>query len=106
MCLLKKDTSFIWDAQAQESFDPLKKSLFLASLLSPPDYNRDFFLYISTSEGMIGMVLVQDDDALNEHVIYYLIRNLIGPELEYSHIEKLALATMHMVQILHHYILL
>jgi len=52
------------------------------------------------------MVLVQEDDALTEHVIYYLSRGLIGPKLHYSPIEKLALAAVHAVQWLHHYILL
>jgi hypothetical protein len=75
-------------------------------LLSPPDYSRDFLLYIAMSEGMVGMVLIQEDDELHEHIIYYLSRNLIGPELKYSHVEKLALAVVHAVQRLCHYILL
>ena len=52
------------------------------------------------------MVLVQEDEELHEHVIYYLSRNLIDEELRYSHVEKLALATIHVVQRLRHYILL
>ena len=52
------------------------------------------------------MVLVQEDDALIEHVIYYLSRSLIGPELLYSPIEKLALAAVYAILRLRHYILL
>jgi hypothetical protein len=52
------------------------------------------------------MVLIQEDDELHEHIIYYLSQNLIGPELKYSHVEKLALAVVHAVQRLCHYILL
>jgi hypothetical protein len=52
------------------------------------------------------MVLVQEDDELHEHVVYYLSRNLVGPELKYSHVEKLALVVVHVVQRLRHYILL
>jgi hypothetical protein len=52
------------------------------------------------------MVLVQEDDELREHVIYYLSRNLVGPELKYSHVEKLALVVVHAVQRLRHYIFL
>ena len=55
---------------------------------------------------MIGMVLVQEDEELHEHVIYYLSRNLIDAELRYSHVEKLTLATVDAVQRLRHYILL
>jgi hypothetical protein len=51
------------------------------------------------------MVLVQEDDFLSEYVIYYLNRGLVEPELNYSHIEKTALAAAHVVQWFCHYIL-
>ena len=54
----------------------------------------------------VGMVLVQEDEELHEHVIYYLSWNLIDAEIHYSHVEKLALATVHAVQRLKHYILI
>ena len=54
----------------------------------------------------IGMALVQGDKELHEHVRYYLSQNLIDVEIHYSHVEKLALATIHVVQRLRHYILL
>jgi hypothetical protein len=57
-------------------------------------------------ERTIGMVLVQEDDELRDHVVYYLRQNLVGPELRYSHVEKLALDAIHMVQRLRDYILL
>jgi hypothetical protein len=38
-------------------------------------------------------------------MIYYLSQGLIGPELNYSHLEKLALAAVHAVQWFHHYVL-
>jgi len=40
------------------------------------------------------MVLVQDDDEGNKHVIYYLSHNLLDTETRYAHVEKLALATI------------
>jgi hypothetical protein len=70
------------------------------------DYSRDYLLYISAFEETIGMVRVQEDDELHEHVIYYLIQNLVGPKLDYSHVEKLDLVFVHAVQHLRHYILL
>ena len=74
--------------------------------MRPPDYSRDFILYLAVSESTIWVVLVQEDDKLVEHVIYYLNRALAGPELRYSHIEKLALAVVYPVHRLCHYILL
>ena len=48
------------------------------------------------------MVLVQEDEEIHGHVIYYLSRNFIGAEIHYSHVEKLALAIVHVVQRLRH----
>jgi hypothetical protein len=51
------------------------------------------------------MVLVQENDLFSEYVINYLSRGLIGPELNYSHIEKLVLEAVHAVQLFRHYVL-
>ena len=81
MHLLKKDSPFILDERAQESFDALKKALELTPVLSPANYSRDLLLYLVASHETIGMVLVQEDDDLQQHVVYYLNRNLIDSEL-------------------------
>ena len=73
-------------------------------MLSPPYYSHDFFIYVVASQETVGMVLVQEDEDLHEHVIYYLSRNLNDAQLRYSHVDKLALATIHAVQRLRHYI--
>ena len=52
------------------------------------------------------MVLVQEDDKIQGHVVDYHNRALSSPELRYSHVEKLALAAIYVVQRLRHYILL
>ena len=75
-------------------------------MLSPLDYSHDFLIYVVASMETVGMVLVQEDEELHEHVIYYLSQNLIDAKIHYSHVEKLALATVHVVQRLRHYILL
>ena len=51
-------------------------------------------------------MLVQEDNKLIEHVVYYLSHALAGPKLRYSHLEKLSLEAVYVVQRLHHYILL
>lgn len=106
MRLLKKYTPFVSDKQAQQSFDKLKNTLTNTPLMSPPNYNKDFMLYLATLDTTIGMVLVQTDDQLNEHVIYYISKGLIGAELCYAHVEKLALIVVLIVQYLQHYILI
>lgn len=104
--LLKRDIHFRWDAVAQESFECLKGLLVSATLLRPPDYHRDYTLYLATADTTIGMVLVQSDDNDIKHVVYYLSRNLLDTETRHAYVEKLALATISAVQRFRHYILL
>lgn len=52
------------------------------------------------------MVLVQEDESQEEHVIYYLIRGLTITEMKYSHVEKLAPVAVQVMQRFRHYILL
>ena len=63
-------------------------------------------MYLAVSELTIGVVLVQEDDKLVEHVVYYLSCALARPEIRHSHIEKVSLAAVYAVQRLRHYILL
>ena len=51
------------------------------------------------------MVLIQEDDSNDEHVIYYLSRSLTPTEIRYLHVEKLALAAIQAVQCFRNYIL-
>ena len=97
MHLLKQDTPFVWDDIAQLAFEALKKALLSAPLLHSRDYSRDFILYLATSKLTIEVVLVQEDDKLQNHVIYYLSRALAGPELRYFNVEMLALAAVYAV---------
>jgi hypothetical protein len=81
MHLLKKGVPFCWDEAAQGSFEALKCALTSAPLLRPLNYNKDLLLYLVVVESTICMVLVQEDDTLEEHAIYYLSRGLVGLEL-------------------------
>ena len=65
-----------------------------APLLHSPNYHQDYFLYLVASDSTIGVVLVQEDESHNEHVIYYLSQSLNPMEIKYSHVEKLALAVV------------
>ena len=87
-------------------FDNLKHALTHSLVLHPPNYSKDFLLYVTTSTTTIGMVLVQEYLNDQEHVIYYLSKSLLDSETRYSCVEKSALATVIVVQIFCHYILL
>ena len=94
MSLLKKDTLFFWDDQARWAFDNLKHILTHSPVIHPPDYLKDFILYIAASTTTIAMVLVQENPDGQEHVIYYASNNLMDSKTWYSCMEKLALATV------------
>ena len=49
MCLLKKDTPFFWDDQAQRAFDNIKHTLTHSPVIYHPDYSKDFLLYVASS---------------------------------------------------------
>jgi hypothetical protein len=106
MCPLKKGVPFFSNEVAQCSSKALNHAMKYAPLLSPMDYGKYFVLYLAAAESIIGMVLVQEDDRIQEHFIYYISRVLVGSELNYTHVEKLALTAVHAIQRLCHYILL
>ena len=106
MRLLKNDTPFVWDDFPQRAFDNLKYALTHAPVLQPPNYAKDYSLYVAASLYTIGMVLVQTDEHDQEHVIYYTSKSLLDSETRYSHVEKLALDIVIAVQKFRHYILL
>jgi len=58
------------------------------------------------ADNTIVMVLVQEDESHEEHVIYYLSKGLTPTKINYSHVEKLALDVVQVVQRFQHYILL
>jgi hypothetical protein len=104
--LLKKGSVFVRDTTANKYFNTLKLTLNRTPLLFPPDYSRDYFLYLSALDYTIAMFLIQEDDSHDEHVIYYLSQSLTTTETKYLHVEKLSLVVIQVVQHFHHYILL
>jgi hypothetical protein len=52
---------------------------------------------LAAAESTIGMVLFQEDDVLSKYVSYPLSWGLVGPEHNYSHVEKIVLAAVHVV---------
>jgi hypothetical protein len=104
--LLKKGYDFVWDDTVNKDFEALKLVLTRTPLLFPPDYSQDYFMYLAASDSTISMVLFQEDDSHDEHVVYYLRRSLTNTETKYIHVEKLALEVVQVVQRFCHYILL
>jgi hypothetical protein len=81
MRLLQKETPFIWDDTVQRSFATLKHALTNTPLLHPPNYTKEYILYLVASTSTISMALFQEDPNGEEQVIYYLSKSLSSPEL-------------------------
>ena len=75
--IVEKNTLFIWDAMSQQAFDNLKHAITHSSVLHPLEYSKEYLLNITSSTTTIGMVLVQEDANVQEHVIYYLSKSLL-----------------------------
>jgi hypothetical protein len=104
--LLKKGYDFVWDDIANKAFEALKLALTHTPLLFPTDYSQYYFMYLVALDSTIAMVLVQEDDSHDEHVIYYLSQRLMTTKTKYLHVAKLALATVQVIQHFRRYILL
>jgi hypothetical protein len=66
-------------------------ALYNAPLIIPPDYDRDYILYLSASVVSVAGVLFELGDDGHKYVIHYICKNLSGPPLKYNHQEKLTL---------------
>lgn len=60
--LLYHGILFQWDGKDRYSFYSLKQILTQAPLFSPPKFNWDFILYVSTSSFVTMEVLIQEVD--------------------------------------------
>ena len=61
------------------------------TLLAKPNADEVLYLYLAVSDKVISAVLVKEEERVHKHV-YYVSKTLHGAELNYSTIEKFALA--------------
>ena len=69
----------------------MKSRLASKPILTPPDYNRPFFVAVDASQVCIGACLFQQYDDV-EHPVCFFSRKLRPNETRYSTVEKEALA--------------
>jgi hypothetical protein len=55
---------FRWTSEMQEAFDHVKHLITCETLLSFPDFTKEFHLYTDASEHQLGSVIMQDDKPL------------------------------------------
>lgn len=79
--------------------------LFNPPILQHVDHGNPLYLYVSTTNHALGVVLVQKDDTSKERVMYYLSKTLHDTETKYTLIEKLCYVIIHTAKKLRHYMI-
>jgi hypothetical protein len=83
----------------------LKQKLVSAPILVPPNWDKDFDVYVDASNVAIGSILSQKDDSQHDQPIYFASRQLNAAEKNYSVTEREALGMIFSVQKFRHYLL-
>ena len=90
--LLKGKTDFVWSPACQSAFNNVRSLLCSAPVLVAPRLDRPFSLQVDASQVGAGAVLLQEDDQKIERPISFFSRKFNPHQLNYSTIEKEALA--------------
>ncbi len=90
--LLRVSQSFEWTEECQTAFDSVKSILSSAPVLVAPRYSYSFKLDVDASATGAGAVLLQDDESEVEHPVGYFSKKFLKHQVNYSTIEKEALA--------------
>ena len=70
MDLTKKNKPFVWDDEAEKSFNRLKTAMVTAPVLQLLDFEREFVVTTDASEVLVGAILQQDFGNGLQHVCY------------------------------------
>jgi hypothetical protein len=101
---LKHENAFRWGDEQREAFNKIKSYLATPPVLRAPQLGKDFKLYISAQNHVIGSVLTQEDRG-KEFMVAYLSRRLGDAETRYTPIEKLCLSLYYSCTKIRHYLL-
>lgn len=103
--LLKKNTKFVWDNLAEESFNNLKKSFLSNEILIFPDHEKEFTVETDASNFAVGCVLsqVSSHDNLLHPVAFYS-RSLSNAEINYTIYDKELLAIITAFDVWRHHL--
>lgn len=90
--LLKGKGKFVWSSGCQKAFEQVKTLLCSAPVLAAPCFNRPFKLFLDASLVGAGSVLMQANDLGIDKPVSFFSKKFNSYQLNYSVIEKEALA--------------
>jgi hypothetical protein len=105
--LLKKVDKFVWDDEAQKSFEALKESLTTPPIMTPLAPGETL-LYISATTNVVSTILVAEQEEEGkaypvQRLVYYVSKVLADAKTRYSQPKKLLYALLILSRKLHHY---
>ena len=92
--LLSDSRQFVWSSECQQAFEKAKALLCSAPVLAAPDFALPFKLEVDASALGAGAVLLQEGADGIDHPVCFFSRKFNKPQLNYSTIEKEALALL------------
>ena len=98
-------TNVVWTPESERAFQTLKETLCDDSVLSMPDFSKEFVLQTDASDRGLGAVLSQIGVDGKEHPVVFLSRKLKSNEENYATIEKECLAIKWAIESLQYYLL-
>ena len=90
--LLKMRVPFVWSPLCQQAFERIKSLLCEAPVLAAPRFDRPFVLQVDASHIGVGGVLLQANELGLEKPVCFFSKKFNSYQLNYSTIEKEALA--------------
>ena len=99
---IKKNTSFLWGPEQENSFTELKQYLSSPSILSLPLSEEDLFIYLAVSEVAVSVVLLCEENK-KQRPVFYMSRMLLDAETYCSAVDKMVLALVNTKKKLRHY---
>ncbi len=95
--LTRKD-KLKWNAEADQTFETLKKAFTTAPILTHPDFQKPFFLKTDASDFALGVVLSQPNKYRRLHLVAFHSRKFIVAEINYEIHDKELLAIVNSFQ--------
>jgi hypothetical protein len=82
--LTRKETSFVFDKECQESFEKLRACLILAPILGYYNPDAELLLETDTSDEVVAGILSQKGEDQLWHLIAYFSKTIAPAECNYK----------------------
>nr|GEX86156.1 reverse transcriptase domain-containing protein [Tanacetum cinerariifolium] len=97
-----KKSDFYWTTKAEEAFKQMKQLIAELPMLTAPREKEELIVYLAVTKETVSAVLMTKRED-KQMLVYFVSRELRGPKLNYTSMEKLVLALVHVSKCLKRY---